>query len=211
LQRVIDVYTNAGLVNSPTDLLQTAVSGDNPPAPLTELKVPDFADAHPRLGSVMSLALYDWIRRCGPNLDVASLLAALNSPLRVTSGKISLYEKDRTGAVVTPSLTINNGVLPVSNNQLIATSGGAILSSNKLVYDVFVRDFVYQPGRIKGGLHAGEPMSLIDLTAVPPATTNPGLVQLANFSYPSGPSGGAVRPTYQQTGSAVDVTFRARK
>ena len=211
LQRVIDIFTNPEMTDNPTDLLQTAVGGDNPPNPLKDMKVAEFTDVHPRMGNVMSLVLYDWIRRAGPNLDVGSLLTVLNSPLNVTAGKITLYEKDGTGAVVTPSASFNDGILPVSQNQLIATSGGAIYSSNKTVYDVFVRDFVYQPGRIKGGLHAGEPMSLVKLSTEPPATRNPGLVQSASFDYPPGPAGGAIRPTYQQTGSALDVTFRARK
>ncbi|HEY9733461.1 MAG TPA: hypothetical protein V6C89_16195 [Drouetiella sp.] len=211
LQRVIDVFTSPEVTDSPTDMLQTAVGGDNPPNALSNLKVPEFTDVHPQFGNVMSLVLYDWIRRAGPNLDVGSLLSTLNSPLNVTPGKITLYEKDGTGAVVTPSASFNDGILPVSQNQLMATSGGAVYSSNKSVYDVFVRDFVYQPGRIKGGLHAGEPMSLVKLSTEPPLTKNPGLVQAASFDYPPGPAGGAVRPTYQQTGSALDITFRARK
>ncbi len=51
--------------------------------------------------------------------------------------------------------------LSVSDHKYRAQSGMAIFSSNsnQKVYDAFLRDFVYQPGRINGGIHAGGPIN----------------------------------------------------
>jgi hypothetical protein len=210
LKTLVNVFGSPMFSNSPTDLLQTPMAGDNPSATLTDLKVPQFNDTHPRVGSIMTLALYNWIRRAGPSLNIGSLISALQSPLTVNPGQMFLLEKDQTGNLITPPQLVTNGVLPVSQNQLLAVSGGAIRSSNKTVYDLILKDYVYQPGRSNGGLHAGEPMPLINGSTPPTVIANPGLAQVTNVTFPIGPAAGAIRETYQKPASAIDITFRAR-
>ncbi len=210
LKTLFDVFTSPMFANSPTDLLQTPSTGDTPSASLSDLKVAQFDDSHPKVGSIMRLALYNWIKRAGPALNIASLMTAMQNPLTIISGQMFMLEKDQTGNIVVPPQAVQNGVLPVSQNQLLAVSGGAVNSSNHSVYDLILKDYVYQSGRSKGGLHAGEPMPLENLAAPPTVTKNPGLRPTTAVNFPFGPASGAVRQTYQKPASAVDITFRAR-
>lgn len=101
--------------------------------------------------------------------------------------------------------------LAVSQKQYRVESGMIIFSSNKKIYDLFMRDFVYQPGRTNGGLHAGEPIDGSGPQVAGGGTTQPlDEHQTTTAIFSTGPGGGTVRPTYQTTGVAVQVRFKAR-
>lgn len=198
----------------PCDLFASPITDDYQPAVLVDLKLPYFSDAHPRLGAAMSLALYDWVRRCGPTLNLDSLFTALTTPLPANGdGKAVHFNKERTG-IVTATTRDDGTILPsIPQQQYVAVSGMALQSTNHQNYDVLVLDTAFQPGRIKGGQHAGEPLdvsgaapSYVVPPKVPPGIP-PSLIPVPNVSFGRG---SGVRPTYQNPAVSVDVIFRQR-
>jgi hypothetical protein len=199
---------------NPCDYFVTPSGDDYLPAKLNDLKLPYFSDAHPRLGAVMSVALYDWLRRCGPTINVDSFFQAMTAGLAANgNGVATTYSKDGTGKV-TVTASSDGSVLPsVSQNQYIAISSLAIESKNQQNYDVIVVDSGLLCGRPQGGQHAGEPLLVPDPPpsyVVPPsASSGTGfpLIPVPNVAFPKGTG---VRPTYSTDGIAVDVIFRER-
>jgi hypothetical protein len=79
--------------------------------------------------------------------------------------------------------------------------------------DVYVKDYVFQVGRILGGTHAGQPLDVSAYGPGEPSIEGRQIDEYPTITYqfPIGPPGGAVRPTYQTMGVAVDILFRARQ
>ncbi|MGH9547988.1 MAG: hypothetical protein ACRD3W_01385, partial [Terriglobales bacterium] len=214
-----DLMTDGQIVLSPCDTVQMAMNGDYPGSPLTTYKLPELnilAQDHPTYGNAISIAYYDWIRRCGTKLDVSAVVNMLNNPLNAGAAQMHQFQMTPDGAIDYQVLGPQTVTLPVSDKQWRAIEGLGYASANMHLYDVQLTDFVYQPGRIQGGLHGGEPMSGKVMPGTPPPPGPP--VQNfypppANpyFAFLTGPGGGTVRPTYTKTGMAVDVTFRQRQ
>lgn len=211
-----DIFLYQGLQTSPADRLQSPSGGDYPGTNMGEFYPRVIDDNHPQFGKLVSLAFYDWVRRGREHVDITSLINTLNGPLAQKMGA-DVPQKHQFS--VNPNGTIDYTVvadtpttaLAVSDHQYRAESGLVISSVNKKTYDAYLRDFVYQPGRIKGGKHAGEPINSPEPTVPGGGTTN-ALDEHATDSivFTTGPSSGAPRPTYQSKGVAVQLRFKAR-
>lgn len=189
---LIDLFNNPSIAENPCDLVQTPVAGDFPEQPLFNTKLPQIASdipviansAHPWVAQAESVALYDWVRRGGARVNIQALETMLKRSFQAptnSTGCIQAYEFDSAGNV-----TVN--VLPcsqvtsarVSQNQWVATSGGAVVQGsgkNQKWFDVVIKDQCYHPGRMTGGqliqasaggfqliggqsqLHGGEPLA----------------------------------------------------
>lgn len=208
------MYTNDMLSKPPADETVTARNNDSPPASLSICTLPILNEARPPIGQLMRLALYDWIKRNGPNLNVQSMLTAFSAkfPYSPAPHRI-LLECDVNGMVTMRSQPISaNYALATSHNQWSAISGLAYKSGVN-VYDLFIKDYVFQAGRQLGGMHAGEPLGP---PAVGPAIAGGALSKSlgenspVSIAFPTGSAGGGERPTYQQSGIAVDLKLEKR-
>jgi hypothetical protein len=214
-----DFLANTQITKSPCDRVQTCLAGDAPAGALSQTQLPLLkGHYHPLMGDVIDVALYDWIRRSGPRVKVDSLVQALNNPFDTklgTAPQSHLYEVAPDGTVTYTVQPMTASITDcVSNDQYFAVSGLALHSTNGGTYDVFLKDYCFQPGRQHGGIHAGEPLPLVNTPVAPPASPNPvdPLSQdwLSKQGFPTGPAGGAVRPTEEQMGVATDIEMRAR-
>lgn len=217
------VMTNSNVNKSPSDRTQMPTAGDYPTTALTDSVLPVIGTLRPPVGQLMRVAFYDWLRRVGPQINVATLMTALTSPLDTsTLPHADVFSVDASGNVKQSVMPIDSTIsLPVSHMQWYSASGLNFYSKNKNLYDLYIRDYVYQAGRT-GGLHAGEPLGdgtdptvppppPVDPTAPPPPFTttmneSPALMS----AFPVGPPGGALRPTYKKSGIAVDFRFHLR-
>jgi hypothetical protein len=233
------LFSDTTVQSAPTDLVESPDEDDFPEAPLKTTTIAALEDEHPRFGKVIDLAFYDWIRRCGPNLNVESLIKMLNSKFSgaVPSAdpQVHLYQVSSTGS-------IDYAVYPlegqptrrVSQKQYRAVAGLPLRGPNNTFYDVIIRDFVYQPGRVAGGKHAGEPLEnqlpdskraelneiacQINNCLTPQAfaaTTDKDLKKLQDDPNKTSDgvltSGNGIRPSYLKASMAVDIKFRGRK
>jgi hypothetical protein len=110
--------------------------------------------------------------------------------------------KERTDFPIAP--------LPVSHKQYRALTGIAVREDKKY-YDLVVKDYVAQPGRINGGIHAGEPLPFVPSAddAEPPSPTiaeDSSLIQ----RFPTNTGSDIGRPTFNTDGIAVEIRFRKR-
>jgi hypothetical protein len=222
-----DLLVNPRIQYSPADSVGSPLNGDYPQTPLSPIVLSTATTTHPAFGQVVTLAIYDWIRNQGLNINVGSLINFFNNSFD-TSIPANLpqvhYFRASTGGNIVETVQADDPTLalPVSQNQYFAVSGDiistainptAVNTSNKQWFDMFVRDFVYKSGRAKGGLHAGTPFGILGATL--PAPTSPIPVPLDEGAnryavFPSGAMGGAVRPTYLKMGTAVEIRFRIR-
>lgn len=155
----------------------------------------------------------------GPSVNIDKLITALKDPIRdAGGGQVHLFQITADGGIsqtVKPSTPLPD--YPVSHNQIYAVSGLGFRSANKQEYDIFVRDYVYQPGRTRGGIHAGQPLDLVDMTAAAGTynSTNNNIrevpINLGGFPIgPVGAGGTMFRPSYEKLSVAVEVRFRKR-
>lgn len=212
------ILTDSEIVRSPADLVAGTEAGDAPPSPLVKLRL-DCTDLdNPMFDKVFSIAMYDWIRFGGPKVNVDSLIQALNAPLSnaqpAGAAQTHIWRFNNSGGVdyqvlaAVPSVTT-----PVSHKQFMAVTGLAARNTNSRLFDVIVKDYVYQPGRQKGGIHAGEPFGGSKDTTPPIGDADSKRILeelLSTQEFPTGPRDGAVRPTYQKAGIAVEIRLRAR-
>lgn len=151
--------------SKPSDLL-TPIGGDYPGygGVLTPLPWPIASGgSNPPISFIWSGSLYDWLRRGGTKTDIASVQSMMMTPFPATvastKGQSNIYFINSNG-------TIGNAQTPIepipymvmSEDQMLAISKGALISSEQIKYDVYIRDQVFQPGRTNGGGHAGEPL-----------------------------------------------------
>lgn len=220
-RKLLDVYTSPQVIKCPADEIQTVLAGDYPPNPVSDTTLPNITSGHPGFGHVLSIALYDWLRRSGPNVDINAAFDLFNTPFDTTvaaDASHSLYfQINRQGKIDCKTVPLAADTTnPVSHKQYRAVTGLAVYSTtNKKYYDIFVKDYVFQPGRMQGGIHAGEPLLPVEPDRTPPAAGKVILKQIDEGTpftnlFPIGPAVGAIRPSYQQTGIAVELRFRAR-
>jgi hypothetical protein len=215
------IFKQGQIVNSPCDVLQTPLTGDYPDTQATPYLFSSTmgfdVPSHPQLGQALSVAFYDWVRRSGTNINVKSLVDTLNAPLQPgpNAGQLHQFQVTPQGTIGYQVTAASDTNLPISQNQWRAIGGLAFTSTNNFQYDVFLTDFVHVPGKTTGGKHAGEPLDMPGSTQTYPQPT-PALPSFwENSSWPydifaTGPAGGAVRPSYDAAGVAVDYTFRQR-
>lgn len=201
---------------SPADRTQTVLAGDYPPAALSKVALPVVGTVRPPFGQLLRISFYDWLRRMGPQINVATLLTALKTPFSTDTGPhADIFRVDSNGAVQQSSVPIDpNLSMPVSQMQWYAVSGLAYLSAAGSQYDLYIRDYVYQAGRTNGGKHAGEPLGDASGTSGGASTDlasdtmdeAPSMLS----AFPDGPFGGTIRPSYNRLGIAVDIRLRRR-
>jgi hypothetical protein len=225
--RLGDLLVNPRIQYSPADTVGSPISGDYPQTPLSPMVLIDATSTHPPFGQVVTLALYDWIRNQGLNINVGSLINSFNNQFDAsipTNVPQVHYFRASTGGNIIETVQVDDPTLalPVSQNQYYAVSGEAIstaitpsalITNNKQWFDIFVRDFVYKTGRVKGGAHAGTAFGILG-TTIPAATspTPPPLDEAATryAMYSASATIGAVRPTYLEMGTAVEIRFKGR-
>jgi hypothetical protein len=214
--KIGDLFLNTNLLYPPCDWVQSPLGGDYPQNPLTYFIVQGTGKLHPPLGQIISIAFYDWLRRQRTNIDIASLITVMNQPFNTsmpsTSPQVHYYQanssKQLDEVVLPDTPTIAN---PISQKQYRAISGEALHSLNNKYYDFILKDYVNIEGRTMGGGHAGEPFGGSTQTVPGGGTINPmDEHPQATRVFPTGPAGGAVRPTYMQMGTAVEMRFRER-
>jgi hypothetical protein len=166
------------------------------------------------MGQVMPVAFYDWIRRGGPHVHIDALMNALNNSFDTKLGgaaQTHFYEVAPDGSLTyTVQPMPANVTTVISQNQYYAVSGFAVHSSNGQAYSAYIKDFSYQPGRQQGGDHAGEPLDIANAPVAGGSKSSKATTQLTQASmsrriFRRGPPGGAVRPTYNQMGIAVEI------
>lgn len=214
------LFNQSQIALSPSDVLQTPLTGDYPQTPLSNMVITNLPVSdpyHPPFGQALSIAFYDWIRRAGTTVNVQSLITTLNTPLLTgrAGPQIHQFEATPQGDIAYSVYAAPQEDLSVSQKQWRAISGLAFTSqSNGMSYDLQITDFVNQPGRINGGKHGGEPLPFNGpVQPYPPSSSAfiPSYYENVSWSYltfPTAPPGGAVRTTYKTTGMAVDFTFR---
>jgi len=211
-----DMFSSSQIMKCPTDLLFTALLGDSPPQPLSGTVPAPLTDEHVAFGGGITLCVYDWIRNQGTALNVASLVSAFKIPFDPGStGHEELFQADLQGNVQHTEKSMAADVtMPISQMQPYGRSGVAFMLSggNATFFDVYIKDYVYQPGRILGGNHAGQPLEISTYAPGMPDGKGRQIDEYPTLTYqfPTGPPNGAVRPTYQNEGIAVDILFRVR-
>ncbi|MCC7527933.1 MAG: hypothetical protein IT342_05385, partial [Candidatus Melainabacteria bacterium] len=213
VNNLLAIFSNAQIKQSPTDLIEIPLQGDFPQTQMTKTTLAILGDKNPPIEELTRVAFYDWLKRGREKINVQSLLDAMKAPVDgVSGGKSFYFNHKQDGSVNISSKPLPPlPELPVSHMQWRAVSGIALHSQNGKFFDVVIKDFVHKPGRMKGGLHAGEPLGNPLPPSEPASKTveideNPAVVA----EFPIGPPGGAPRPTYSRGGIAVELRFRER-
>ncbi len=112
---------------------------------------------------IWSSSFYDWLRRAGTKVDINSLKAAIAAPLptmvAANKGHSNLFGFNPDGTVRTGQVAIQAmPFMTVSENQFVSVSKAALVSSEPVKYDIYVRDQGNVRGRTGGGRHGGEPL-----------------------------------------------------
>jgi hypothetical protein len=228
IQTLGDIFKQGQIASDPTDLLQTPLNGDYPDSPLSPFSIsllPGASPTHPQFSNLISVGFYDWLRRAGPNLNISQLMSILTTPLNYSGNgpQVHFFEVQTDGSIKYTVQSASLANLVISQHQWGAISGLGLDSAAKknmnstIYYDLQLTDFTYQPGRINGGKHGGEPLSYPGLMKPNPNAKN-SLVQtlLENSqwmyrSFLTNSGADSVRPTYNNSGIAFDFTFRLRQ
>jgi hypothetical protein len=212
-----DIFSSPQIMKSPTDLLYTPPDGDSPNSRLIEITPAMAVDAHASFGIVLTLGVYDWIRNQGSNLNVASLVNAFSIPFMSNNGGAASedwFQSDDQGNMQHKALFLPiKQIKPISHHQLYSRSGVTLIPAANILVDVYIKDNVYQPGRIRGGIHAGEPVAITNLPPRGPPSGIGRKIDENNGTPPLqiGPPGnGTIRPTYFKDGVAVNIVFEPR-
>jgi hypothetical protein len=213
-----DLINNSQIQADPTDMMQTPPNGDYPQTALVNYSIPILPDPdpfHPKFENVISVALYDWLKRGGTGVNVQSLINMLQTPMNYGAGgaQMQRFHLTASGTVTNDSVGWGQQNLCVSNNQYRAISGLGLASSNGNRYDLQITDYVHLAGRARSGIHAGEPLNMPGLTggnAIASSYSGPSMFENITWSYLEFLAGAGIRPTYNNEGIAVDFTIRMR-
>lgn len=207
------VFANPQITKSPTDRIEVPFSGDFPETALTRTSLPIIGGKNPPFERIFRVAFYDWLKRGRERVDIQSLLDVFTRQFPVATGGQGFYFNHKTDGSVEMSdqAMTPSQELPVSHNQWRAVSGLALHSTNTKFYDLIVKDFVHKPGRIAGGLHAGEPLG----APKPPSSGTAQSKQIDDTPamvgrFSTGAPQGEPRPTYFTGGIAAEIRFRQR-
>lgn len=205
-----DILLYTGLLNSPTDYLETPINDDAPSSTLSSFAPTAINNEHPPFGKVIALSFYDWVRRGRHRVNITSLIDKLNQPLPVQGGPVRhRLELKRNGDVGDTVVADDPNLTPcVSNNQYQAISGMIINSRNGNTYDAYLRDFCYQISRPIGGKHSGEPLDE-ELHTVSGGSPGRPLDEPRTATLVYANDSGT-RTTYTNPGKTVQLTLRKR-
>ncbi len=228
VQTLGDIFKESQIASDPTDLLQTPLQGDYPDTPLSPFSIsliPAASPTHPQFDSLVSVGFYDWLRRAGTNLNLTQLMNVLTTPLPYSGNgpQVLCFDVQTDGTIKCTNRAATQTNLCVSQRQWAAISGLGLDSAQvknintTLYYDLQITDFTYQPGRINGGKHGGEPLSYPGIMKANPNAANNVVQtllensQLMYRSFLTNSGSNYVRPTYNTPGIAFDFTFRLRQ
>lgn len=142
--------------------LKKADNGDYPMPGTALTPLPWSGPGSPNGTTVVSAALYDWLKRAGSKLDAQNLSQLLTAPIQSHSGGgIHIFTLRPDGKF---QYNMKQPLEPdpywvASHNQLYGVGFDALNSSDGNTYDIHVRDFSYKQGTINGGIHGGEPLA----------------------------------------------------
>ncbi len=213
-----DLINNAQIQTDPTDMMQTPLKGDYPQTALSNYSMPFLPDPdsfHPKFENVFSVAFYDWIKRGGLTVNVQSLINMLQTPMNFGVGgpQQQRFHLTSSGTVTNDTIPWGKTDFCVSNNQYRAISGLGLVSANQNSYDLQITDYVHQPGKTKGGLHAGEPLNVPGVSGANPnagSYTASSMFENITWPYQEFLTGSGIRQTYNKEGIAFDFTIRQR-
>ena len=218
------LFFNPQFDTSPVDLFETANSGDFPTNARARFSHPITGERYPMVTDVFSLALYDWVKRAGSRANVESLRDFFTTNFQVGTGDDLHSFQWRADGTIDYQIMPASGTVhyPLSDKQWRAVSGLAFsdrsdpTSVNSKVFDCFVNDYVYQPGRIRGGRHAGQPLNISSTTS--PVFYDSGVVGSNTLysskwfaAFPTGPGNGALRTSYREPNMAVVIRLHFRR
>jgi hypothetical protein len=228
MQTLGDIFRQGQIASDPTDVFQTPLTGDYPETPLSQFSIsilPGASPTHPQFNYLVSVGFYDWLRRAGTSLNISQLMTLLTTPLNYSGSgpQIHSFEPQADGSFKYSVRSATQTNLTVSQHQWSAISGLGLDSTLRknvnttIYYDLQLTDFTYQPGRINGGKHGGEPLSYPGVMKSNPNAGNTTVQTMLensqwmyrSFSTNSGSD--VVRPTYNSSGISFDFAFRLRQ
>jgi hypothetical protein len=206
------------LNKAPADYVLTSRKDDSPPAVATPFTIMSGATQHPVFGVILHTAVYDWIRRARTKPNLQAIAGGISQNFQDTdpsSAHALNFDFVDNGSILITSVPISaNTRYVISQDQYLGASGMALQefvnTPQQTSYDLVIKDYTFVQGRTNGGRHAGEPFGSGG-TVVP--FSQPGwLFQNVTgmMQFPIGPAGGAVRPTYQTPGVAVEILMQKR-
>lgn len=164
-------------LGSDTLKIKTSVGGDSPGGgTLTPTTIPPYGGSMP-MSQGMSTGMYDWLRRAGtkPNISAVKnfMTTAFKPAITDTVGGVNVYTWNDNGSiryVQMPNITTRNVV--VSHLQGFGEGTNTFTSTNGNGYEMSATDESRQPGRMRGGQHAGEPLvdAIVQAAAGMPGT-----------------------------------------
>ena len=210
---LLSVFSDPQIKQCPTDVIETPFQGDFPQTPLTKTALAIPGGKNPLFEELLRVAFYDWLKRGRETINVQSLLDTLKAPVDAGAGGTAFYFNHKPDGQVTVTSKPLTPLpeLPVSHMQWRAVSGIAVHSKSGKFFDIVIKDFVHKSGRVKGGLHAGEPLG----NPLPPSSPFSKTIEIGDNpaavgEFPVGQPPGETRPTYSRGGIAVDFRFRER-
>ncbi|MCC6980909.1 MAG: hypothetical protein IT343_21495 [Candidatus Melainabacteria bacterium] len=157
-----NLFTDPQLA-SDTLKIKTSMGGDSPGGgTLTPTTIPPYGGSMP-MSQGISTGMYDWLRRAGTKPNVSAVMNFMTTSFRPgitdTVGGVNVYTWNENGSiryVQIPNVTTRNVV--VSHLQGFGEGANTFTSTNGSGYDMTATDECRQPGRMRGGQHAGEPL-----------------------------------------------------
>jgi hypothetical protein len=161
-----DLLTDPQLGSQPISI-STPIGGDVPGSGNLSPGSWPIAGMQPTLSGGSGGAVYKWLAKGGTKVKVTAMKTMMSQPflsgLAANVGQSNNYQF-LTDGTIQVSLTQRTHLpqLALSENQFTGTGtySGTDTSGNTVPFNVAVNIWVNQPGRTKGGSHAGEPLPI---------------------------------------------------
>lgn len=160
MNSILDMMTLGPVASSNPVVPETSFGGDSPGGGSI---VPAGAGGGTMsIPQGMSTSLYDWIRRAGTKANISAVKTLMTTPFKpgVTNatGSVNVYTWAQNGDIHYVQLTgVGARTITVSENQGFLRLRNPFSAGGKS-YIIQGTDECRQPGRMRGGRHAGEPL-----------------------------------------------------
>ncbi len=165
-------------LSSDTLKIKTSIGGDSPGGgTLTPTTIPPYGGSMP-MSQGISTGMYDWLRRAGTKPNIGAVKNFMTTPFKPgitdTVPGVNVYTWNEDGTiryVQLPNVATRSVV--VSHLQGFGEGTNTFTSTNGNGYEMNATDESRQPGRMRGGQHAGEPLTdaIVQAAAGMPGTT----------------------------------------
>jgi hypothetical protein len=174
--------------------------------------LPSWMGTSPSASNILSLLFYDWLRRAGPTVQIDSVQSMMLSAISPNPSELSPFMEAfsaNNGVITSQCFQLEQHYAQSADSQLVAglnvnnntgVSYNCLVSKSRVaLFDMQICDNVRQPGTLKGGLHAGEPLVDVRLTSNPifpdpnytdPTNENTGTITIDSRDGWAGKSGG---------------------